>query len=149
MKHIVMISVLLLGIWMAPALAQNVPDVLDHQGFLTDAQGIPVTGSQLMVFRIYDTSTNGSELWSESLQVDVDAGLYHVLLGETNSLQGVINGSARYLAIDVAGDGEMSPRLQLVSVAHALVSGGAHIDQTCPGGQAVVGFDASGAIICQ
>lgn len=67
------------------ALAQNVPGVLDHQGFLTDTQGAPITSTLQITFRIYNAPTGAGVLWQEDPQVSISAGLYHVLLGETNA----------------------------------------------------------------
>ncbi len=149
MKQIGMYSFFILMIFVSSGMAQGVPQLLDHQGFLTDVQGTPVTGTHTIEFRIYDAATNGNLLWTETLQVVVDAGLYHVLLGATAQLDNLFDGSTKYLALEVQGDGEMTPRQQLVSVPHAMVSSGAHVGQTCPVGQALVGFDGTGQLVCQ
>ena len=60
-----------------------VPDEISFQGFLTDTSGVPVNGTVSMTYRIYDASTAGNLLWSETQPtVMVDEGRYAVLLGE-------------------------------------------------------------------
>ncbi len=92
------------------------------------------------VFRVYDQSTAGVLLWSESQIITVDKGLFSVILG-----QGSANGSEprpalssvfapsgastwisdRYIAINVTIGGvatEIQPRLRLVPNAYAFTA---------------------------
>ena len=123
-----MLKAMLFFLWssffvVSMALAQNVPGVLDHQGFLTDAQGAPITSTLQITFRIYDAPTGAGVLWQEDLQVSISAGLYHVLLGETNAFDSsLFDGSERYLAIEVNQDGEMVPRQRITSMPYAFTA---------------------------
>ncbi len=105
-----------------------VPQQLDHQGYLTDPDGVPVAdGSYFMVFAIYDADVGGTMLWSESQTVSVAIGIYNVILGQPgNELDPTIFEGDRYLGVSVEGDAEMTPRLKLTSAAFALKA--AHAD---------------------
>ena len=71
-----------------PAAAQNAnpPGLLSYQGFLADANGNPLAPSTpvnyTVIFRIFDTLTGGSTLWSEQQVATVDKGNFSVALGE-------------------------------------------------------------------
>ena len=55
--------------------------IINFQGFLSDDNG-PVNDSNLqMAFSIYDDSTEGTQLWTETNTVRVHNGNYNVLLG--------------------------------------------------------------------
>ena len=68
----------------------NVPDVphkINYQGYITDAAGNPITGDRDMTFSIYDSSTGGTPLWSETQNsVHVENGLFNVILGSVNPI---------------------------------------------------------------
>jgi hypothetical protein len=46
--------------------ARLIPRLMNYQGYLTDTLGIPVDDSLDMTFTIYDASSGGNQLWSES-----------------------------------------------------------------------------------
>ncbi len=67
--------------------SQTVPDLLDYQGSITDATGVPLTENVSISFAIYGVETGGSAFWSEThTNVNVFDGLFHVLLGSVTSL---------------------------------------------------------------
>lgn len=127
MIRIMRIQVTCLFIWMGIsgfALAQ-VPQLMNYQGLLVDpATGEPVADDTYeMVFSIYDLSTGGSAVWTESKSVQTQNGLYSVLLGSTTPLTAtVLSGSEKYLGIKVDTDAEMTPRKRIVSAAYAIMS---------------------------
>ena len=63
-----------------------VPQVVTHQGRLFDGQGAPVVATQTIKFAIYDLEVGGTELWSETIDVDFDEGYFSVRLGEMTPL---------------------------------------------------------------
>ena len=100
--------------------ASGVPQMMNFQGVLSNNNGTPVNGTRLMEFLLYHTETEGSSLWSETQNVTVIDGLFHVLLGSVNPIPTTIfDSSAVYLAMKVGSDNEMIPRRQLVSTGHA------------------------------
>ncbi len=101
--------------------AAQVPALLHYQGLLTDAEGIPLEGTHSLEFRIYAEAMAGTPLWSESHEIDLDAGLFATLLGGTTPLPDDLFAAAdRYLAVRVDGGSELQPRQRLASVAYAL-----------------------------
>jgi hypothetical protein len=105
-----------------------VPNLINYQGQLIDVAG-PVTDPAVpMVFRIYDTDTGGTPLWEESQTVDVQNGIYNVLLGSgtRNTSYGyfdpsLFSGENRWFEVVV--DGELlEPRQRVTSVAFAMKS---------------------------
>jgi len=96
---------------------------LNIQGKLTDNAGNPITGSHDMYFKIYDSSENGTMLWSETHIVDLGiSGLYNVVLGAGSTLLDNLSFNAQYyVAISVDGE-EMTPRQMLTASPYALGS---------------------------
>jgi hypothetical protein len=124
--------------------AQNLPSPpgqVSYQGFLTDANGIPLATNNpinyTINFGIWDSSTGGSNLWLEQQVVTVDRGYFTVLLGNgssiggpnTNNLTGIFSGANagnRYLEITVlglaAGDLPIAPRLRFLASPYSYLA---------------------------
>ncbi len=105
----------------------EVPQQINYQGNLTDASGIPLSGNYTMEFFIYDVSTNGTELWSESQTVPVASGIYNVQIGQnpgSNPFPDDLFDDPHWLGVNVGADTEMIPRQPLTSVSFALMSDG-------------------------
>jgi YVTN family beta-propeller protein len=108
-----------------------VPKLINFQGKLTknsDGTNV-VNGNYDMQFKLYDASSGGNLLWTETWnvgtsQVNLSAGVFSVKLGTYTNLDTVdfTNGNI-YLTVNFnpgAGfDGEMSPRKRLVSTPFA------------------------------
>jgi len=93
---------------------------INYQGKLLDGTSSPVAdGSYSMTFKLYTVATGGSEVWSETQSVPVQSGLFSVMLGSSTALTGVDFNQTLYLGINVAGDGEMTPRKVLGAVPAA------------------------------
>lgn len=122
----------------------NPPDLMTYQGFLADQNGVPLGNATPInyaaVFRVYDQSTAGVLLWSESQIVTVDKGQFSVILGQGSAtgseprpaLSAVFAPSSastsisdRYIAVNVTIAGvatEIQPRLRLVPNAYAFTA---------------------------
>jgi hypothetical protein len=98
-----------------------VPGQVNYQGLLLDEVGVPVTGPVDMVFRLFDSDSGGSPLWTEShAAVDVLDGVYEVALGTTTPLlPALFVGATVYLEIEVETE-VMAPRQRLLAVPYAL-----------------------------
>jgi hypothetical protein len=106
------------------AAGAGVPQLINYQGVLVDDDGHAISGIQSIQFGIYDSETGGEPLWSETQNVVVTDGLFHVLLGAVTLIpHSVFDGGDKYLAVKVESDPEMTPRRQVVSVAYAYHSG--------------------------
>jgi hypothetical protein len=104
------------------ALAVNaeVPQLINYQGLLVDGDGARISGTYSVLFGIYDSDTGGEPLWSETQDVVVTDGLFHVLLGAVTLIpHSVLDGGDRYLSVKVDSDPEMTPRRRVVSVAYS------------------------------
>lgn len=124
----------------------NPPGQISYQGFLTDANGIPLATNTPMnydvIFRLYVVPSGGNALWGEIQTVTVDRGYFSVLLGQgasdstdpwTNNLVGFFTGanaSDRYVGITVKGitspDTEIVPRLRLLASPYAFLAANAN-----------------------
>ena len=129
-KWILLLLVLSLVLLPISASA-GVPGTMTYQGVLTDAQGNPVNGQRQITFSIYNTPSGGTPLWSESLNVQIDDGLFTALLGKSTPLTpGLVNGSPLYLGVKVGADVEMGPRQELTSVLSAIKSSSLQTETT-------------------
>lgn len=76
------IALMVLGIMLIGFSSWAAPPLVNYQGKLTDASGEPVTDPALsVIFRIFDAQTLGSLLWEEAQTVNVQDGIYNVMLG--------------------------------------------------------------------
>lgn len=104
----------------------DIPRLITYQGQLTDDLGMPVAdGDYILVFSMYDDSTAGSLLWTETQSVAVTNGLFNVQLGVTEILDaGLFAGYPNlFLGLNISGLPQMTPRTRLTSSAfsfHAL-----------------------------
>jgi hypothetical protein len=104
----------------------DTPSLMSYQGTLTDAAGIALDTTVSVTFTIYDAEIGGVSRWTETQPlVEVNDGLFNVLLGEVNPLTAsVFSGADRWLGVQVNGDPELVPRQRIGAVAYAFQSGG-------------------------
>jgi hypothetical protein len=113
------------GLLIIPLLSpgQSIPPLINYQGRLTDAAGLPITNASVpMVFGIWDAATvgSGAQLWTEAQAVPVTNGLYSVRPGAVTPIPAsVFSASPRYLEVSVFGQ-TLSPRAVLTAVPWAL-----------------------------
>jgi hypothetical protein len=132
--------------WAGTALdasAQDAPRLLNYQGRLTDASGIPRTGVFTMGFRIVDAG--GASLgWAETQAgIVVNNGFFSVLLGKVTALTAALfqgppvdaYGPVRFLEVTVGGE-TLSPNIRIVSAAWALATTAGPAGSTGPTGAA-------------
>jgi hypothetical protein len=141
-------SLFIVALALAPFLAQAQtsypPGQISYQGFLTDANGVPLaTNTPLnynVTFRIYSSPTTATILWGELQTVTVDHGYFSVLLGagspvggspNANNLTSLFTGntaSTRYIGITVTGlpgqntPTEIQPRMQLLASPYSFLA---------------------------
>ena len=101
------------------SLYAAVPQRINYQGKLMDNAGQPVSdGNYSVTFRIYNVSVGGVVLWNENQTASTQDGLFNVILGSVSSINLSFD-QDYWLGVEVAGDGEMSPRHRLVSVPYS------------------------------
>ena len=104
-------------------VAGTAPLLLQYQGRLTDpGKGGPVgNGVYSITFRLYTVSDGGTELWTETRDVDVTGGLFNTVLGDRTPLaQSLFNGQALWLGVKVGTDAEALPRQQILPTPYAM-----------------------------
>ncbi|MFA4906276.1 MAG: tail fiber domain-containing protein [Candidatus Margulisiibacteriota bacterium] len=96
------------------------PQQINYQGKLTNAGNLPVSNATYsLVFTIYDASSGGTNLWTETQSVTTESGFFNVVLGSSTPIgTDVFNGNDRWLGIKVGSDSEMTPRQKLTSTGH-------------------------------
>jgi hypothetical protein len=121
----------------------NPPALMSYQGYLADANGVPLATNAPknydVIFRIYTASQGGNDLWSEQQTVTVDKGYFSVLLGEGSQynsephpnltdLFSASDASDRYVEITVKGIGSggsdvtILPRLRLLTSPYSFLA---------------------------
>ncbi len=102
--------------------ATGINKTINFQGKLSKSDGTNVTnGTYSVVFTLYDASSGGTNLWTETQSVTTSNGIFQVALGSVNSLAGVnFNSDTIYLGIKVGTDSEMTPRIRFAAVPYAL-----------------------------
>ncbi|MBU0649049.1 hypothetical protein KJ969_03040, partial [Patescibacteria group bacterium] len=136
-------------LWAPPKTEAAINKYLNYQGKLLNSTSIPVADSSYNItFKIYNAPTGGATLWSDSISVSTQNGLFSILLGSSSTIDlNFEDESAYYLGVEVEGDGEMTPRKQIGAAAYAfnsdLLDG---LDKTQAGSTsaAIVALDANG-----
>ena len=106
------------GLWAAP-------QSINFQGVLKDANGEPVNDSKFMEFRIYNSITGGSALWTEQhSSVTISNGIFSVQLGIIAPFaNNLLDNSDLFITYLLGGESiEMSPRQKLNSVPYSIRS---------------------------
>ena len=130
----------LLGLAGRVAAQGLVPERLSYQGFMADANGVPL-GSNApvnlpVVFRIFSAPTGGTTNWSERQVVTFDKGYYSVLLGQGAAVPNepspllsavVLNavGNELYVESTVTingSDAKILPRMRMLPTPYAFLA---------------------------
>ena len=112
------------------ALADSPKTLINYQGNLVDSGGNPVSDDTYSIrFSIWDDPTAGSELWSETQNVNVVDGYFSVALGSVTDLPADIltaysegDSFQIYLEIKIGADSPVSPRTRLTAVPYSTAS---------------------------
>lgn len=98
----------------------TIPQLINYQGKLTDNAGNPMPGPTYdMTFEIWDASSSGGLLWTETqLAVPVTNGLFSVLLGSVGVAPVIPDEGVAWLQVNV-GATPIDQRIQLVSAPYA------------------------------
>ncbi len=130
-RHICQAAAVLLaaGFLTSTANAQ-VPQIINFQGLATNAGSItPVTDGQYSVaFRLYESTSGGSAVWSENQTVTVARGLFKANLGIVTPFSLKFD-KPYYLGITINNGTEL-PRTEFTSAPYSLHSRSAEIATT-------------------
>ncbi len=120
MKRFRLVMLIVVGMICIATLAfADVPRVINYQGKFTDNDDNPLAGNYLTTFRFYDVASGGNILWEEGHILTIQNGLFNALLGSIKPIDVDFNKDL-WLGIEIASDGEMSPRIKLASSAYAM-----------------------------
>ncbi len=100
-----------------------VDSYINYQGRLTDVGNKGVNGTISIIFRLYDASTSGTQVWSETQTLTLtsaDNGIFNVVLGSSTALTSVDFNVPLWLSVQVDTDSEMTPRQRLTPTGQAL-----------------------------
>jgi hypothetical protein len=98
----------------------HIKQKMNYQGLLTSS-GTPYTGTRSLVFRIYDQSSGGSMLWTETQgSVAVSNGIFNVVLGSVNPIT-ITFRKEYWLEIQVETE-TLAPRHLLTNASYAMAS---------------------------
>ncbi|MBU3911664.1 MAG: hypothetical protein KKD90_03670 [Candidatus Omnitrophica bacterium] len=119
MRKLRLMAIIAVGILCFTALTYAaIPRVINYQGKFTDKDDNPLSGNYLVTFRFYDTATEGKFIWEEGHILALKNGVFNALLGSIKPLE-IDFDKDLWLGIEIASDGEMSPRIKLASSAYA------------------------------
>lgn len=119
-----LVLTLLIVLFVVSISLAEVPQLINYQGFLSDASGNPIDGLRSIQFSLFGALTGGTAIWSETHSVQVNAGLFDVMLGSVTPFGDIeLDPLSVFLEIKVADDPPMTPRKQIVSVPFAFEAG--------------------------
>ena len=153
----------------ASAQAAGTPPTISFVARLAD-NGTPITGAHDLVLSLFDASTGGNPVWTESrsgVTIPSD-GILYLDLGSVTPLDAnVFSGTKKYLEVTI--DSQITtPRIVIESTPYAIRSGeashaldsdtlGTHpssfyqarVSNACSSGSAIASIDAAGSVTCQ
>lgn len=125
------------------SVATLVGDVIPIQGRLLDAHGNPINGTRSITMTLYDASTGGTALCTDSDYVTAVNGLFNAYMHSCTAQ--VLNGRRVWLGIKVGSDAEMTPRQRIYAVPYAWsLRPGAIISNTATSGHGLEVWSAGG-----
>ncbi len=108
---------------LVPTASAEIPELINYQGIVTDAEGNPLNEIHVLLFSIYaDSSSGADDIWVERhTSVVIEDGLFNVILGSIVGFPDTLwKGDERWLGIAVDMNPEMYPRQRITSVPWAL-----------------------------
>jgi len=81
MKKLILLSLVLLSVLVAPFSLLAQPRLINYQGNILDQMDKPFQGPIQMTFELYDKEFGGTQLWSEIQNVTLNNGYFNVYLG--------------------------------------------------------------------
>jgi len=113
----VFIAIALLCLLCSTVMAAPVTQNITYQGMLTNAAGTPLAGTYTVTFKLYEVSSGGVALATDTHSVQASKGVFTT---QITAASGFFDGRALWLGITVGADAEMTPRQELRPVPYAL-----------------------------
>ncbi len=106
-------------------ISAEVPHLINYQGRLLQ-EGIPVTGTKSVNFKILSSESGGNILWEETQNgISITDGIFNVLLGSVSPIPTNVFSSQSETWLETTIDGTSLGRQRLVSVGYAFKAGDA------------------------
>ena len=103
----------------APVGQAAVPEGINYQAYLTNADGSPINSTVSITFAAYNVDVGGVPLWNSTESISPDNGLFSVTLGNpVNPFPAGLFDTPVFIGLFVAGE-ELLPRRALKSSAFA------------------------------
>ncbi len=98
-----------------------IPGVISYQGKLTNTDGTPKTdGDYSFTFKLYDSESASTPIWSEAKTITLKNGLFSTYLGDTTPFDASVTFMKAYwLGVTVESGSELSPRISLSTVPYS------------------------------
>ena len=132
---------------------QNVPDVprlLSYQGVLVEPDGVKVPDATYVVtIKLYDMPAGGTPVWEETQSVVTLDGVFDAILGLRTPLDDTPFDRQYWLAVQLQGEAEMTPRTMVVSAPYALRAYRSSITDSIVGGHVASVNNVQGHIMLQ
>jgi len=111
-------SIIVLIICFSGYVFADEPPTISYQGVLEDVSGSTMEDrAYVFTFRIYESDTDGTPLWTENQVLQVRDGIFNAELGNVEVL--TVPFDRRYwLAISIDGGDELSPRIPLTATPY-------------------------------
>jgi hypothetical protein len=122
MKRVCALSVLLAVVAAATELHAEIPRTLTYQGVFTDTLGSPrPDGLYTFTFRLYETSSGGTAIWTEVKDVQIERGLFSTTLGDAVPFGSSVAFDRPYwLGVEPGTEPELTPRIPLSAAAYSM-----------------------------
>ncbi len=115
-------TIILLMLISSIMLGQSIPQKINYQGILKEGSGTVVpNGDYNITFKLYDTESGGTELWTETKTISVTDGIINTQLGSVTPLALPFD-NLYWLGVTLASGPELSPRVGLTSVPYSLMT---------------------------
>jgi hypothetical protein len=122
----------------------QIPRLISYQGIYTDTLGLPKPDSTYsFTFNLYNTSSGGTALWTETKTIPVRKGLFFTNLGDVTPLSLPFD-APYWLGVQVGANPELSPRTQLTSSGYSLRA--VKADTAAYAGGAVLSLPFTGSV---
>ena len=86
-KHTILLAVIISLLTSLIIYSQTLPHTINYQGVLKDASGVVVAnGDYNLTFKLYNTNSGGTALWTETKSLNVTDGIVNTQLGSVTPI---------------------------------------------------------------
>ncbi len=116
----ILMLMILISLSITTLTRAQIPRLISYQGIYTDTLGVAKLDSTYsFTFRLYNTSSGGTALWTETKSIATKKGLFSTNFGDVTPLSLPFD-VPYWLGIQVGANPELLPRTQLTSSSYSL-----------------------------